>query len=403
MNGAGDTPGEIMSMQRPLSFRCLVRYGLLWVALVSAGVAEAHKVSSVSLISYLDAVKRTYVLDVAMEVVPSEDPALNEQISPEDAAREFAQEYLVVMFDRKDVKPEIEIHIEETSDEETPPELRRRQVLTKLTGEIPQGANEFLLYLDPRCPMAVVMVVVKDNQPSRRMQVVLAGEYSRPVSVAPISEGDPFAGEKKAPVPEPAPESAVAGSGQVKEPASQERPGAFASGWNSYLHGSFLPWLLAIAILLLTPERRGIFLQVATLLVAQSLAIALAAWKVIPVPDGTSMALVILIAAISAEALFHCRVRWWRLPLVAVAGLLAGVDIVGTIYFRPSVAGHAFGTGEGIPFLLGTGSAFALVSLISAAILLLLSRFECYRRAVVQPVAVILVGYALFTSVEKFL
>ena len=392
-----------MRSQHPLPSLSLLRCVLFPLALFGAGVAEAHKVSSVSLISYLDTVKRAYVLDVAMEVVPSEDPALNEQISPEDAAREFAQEYLVVMFDRKDVKPALEIHIEETSDQDTPPELRRRQVLTKLTGAIPEGAGEFLLYLDPRCPMAVVMVVIKDNQTSRRMQVVLAGEYSRPVSVAPISKGDPFAGEQKAPLPVPAVTPAEPGGDEVKGPAPRERPGAFWSGWQSYFQGSGLPWLLAISIFLLTSGRRGLFLQVATLFIAQSLSLALAALNYTPVPDWTSMALVVLIAVISVEALCHREIRWWRLPLVTVAGLLAGGDIAGTPAFRLCFAGDAFSAGAVIKYLLGTGSAFALVTVISASVFIQLSRFEWYRRAVVQPVAVILVGYALFVGVEKFL
>ena len=392
-----------MRNQHPLPYLSLIRWVLFSLALFGGGVAEAHKVSSVSLISYLDTVKRTYVLDAAMEVVPSEDAALNEQISPEDAAREFAQEYLVVMFDRKDVKPALAIHIEETSDQDTPPELRRRQVLTKLTGAIPEGASEFLLYLDPRCPMAVVMVVIKDSQTSRRMQVVLAGEYSRPVSVAPISGGDPFAMEQKAPVPVPAVKPAAPGSDEVKAPASRERPGAFLSGWQSYFQGSGLPWLLAISIFLLTVGWRSLFFQVVTLLVAQSLFVALAAWKLTPVPDWTSMALVLLIAVISVEALLHREIRWWRLPLVTVAGLLAGGDIVGAPAFRLCFAGDAFSAGEVIKYLLGTGSAFALVTVISASVFIPLSRFDWYRRTVVQPVAVILVGYALFTGVEKFL
>src|SRR5690606_19091248 len=105
--------------------------------------------SSVSLVSRLDTKERTYVLEAAMEVVPSEDAAQNDQISPEDAAREFSS-YLVVMFDRAEQEPTMEIAVEETSDADTPPELRRQQVITTLSGKIPEGAGEFLLYLDPR-------------------------------------------------------------------------------------------------------------------------------------------------------------------------------------------------------------------------------------------------------------
>ena len=390
--------------QRPLSFPCLFRYGLLSLAVLHAGVVEAHRVSSVSLISYLDTAKRTYVLDAAMEVVPSEEQELNDQISPEDAAREFAQEYLVVMFDRQDQKPEMEIRVEDTSDEGTPPELRRQQVLTKLTGAFPEGANEFLLYLDPHCPMAVVMVVIKDGQPSRRMQVVLAGEYSCPVSVAPLVEGDPFTAAKATPAGDSPPiNNATKPEGDESRTDPEKGRGAFAAGWNGYLFGSGLPWLLTIGIFLLTLGRRSVFLQVAILLVTQSLVIALAAWKLIPLPAWAPPGLVILVVLISVEALFHHHVRWWRLPLVAAAGALSGLNIAGTVPFRVSFSRDAFGTGDIVNYLLGSGSAFVVVAVVSASILLLLSRHGWYRRAVVPPLAVILSAYAIFSSVEKFL
>lgn len=392
-----------MRTPRPHSFPFLVRCGLLALAVVHAGVAEAHRVSSVSLISYLDTAKRTYVLDAAMEVVPSEEQALNDQISPEDAAREFAQEYLVVMFDRQDQKPEMEIRIEDASDKDTPPELRRQQVLTKLTGAIPETAKEFLLYLDPRCPMAVVMVVVKDGQPSRRMQVVLAGEYSRPVSVAPLAEGDPFAAEKAPPAAENTPVSEAKPGSGAGISAPKTGSGALRSGWRSYLHGGGRPWLLAIGIFLLTLGRRSVFLQVATLLAVQSLVIALAAWRIIPVPAWSPVALALMVTVISGEALFHRHLRWWRLPIVAAAAALSGYEIAGTIPFQLSFARDPFGTREVISFLLGTESAFLLVAVLTASILLLLSRFNWYRRAVVPTVAVIVIGYALFSGLEKFL
>jgi hypothetical protein len=400
--------------------RCLVAACAL--ALLPAAL-QAHRVSSVSLISYLNTEEKTYVLDAAMEVVPSEEQELNDQISPEDAAREFAQDYLVIMFDQQDQKPEMKIEIVDSSDEDTPEELRRQQVLTKLTGKIPDGAKEFLLYLDPRCPMAVVMVVIKDEQPSRRMQVILAGEYSRPVSVAPIVEGDPFAGEKS-----DAAKSDAAKSDAAKSDAAGETPAsspavataqepengsaappqgrgkaAFLAGWRSFLQGSWLPWLLTVGIFLLTLGRRTVFTQIAVLLVTQSLVVALAAWKLIPVPAWAPTVLVLVIAVICGEALFHRHVRAWRLPLVAAGGLLAGFDLAGSLPFTTLFGKNDAGTGEVIFYLLGTESALVLVALVSAAVLLPLSRFEWYRRSVVQPVAIVLTGFAIFAGVEKYL
>ena len=385
--------------------RCLVAACAL--ALLPAAL-QAHRVSSVSLISYLNTEEKTYVLDAAMEVVPSEEQELNDQISPEDAAREFAQDYLVIMFDQQDQKPEMKIEIVDSSDEDTPEELRRQQVLTKLTGKIPDGAKEFLLYLDPRCPMAVVMVVIKDEQPSRRMQVILAGEYSRPVSVAPIVEGDPFAGEKsdaarETPASSPAVATAPEPENGSAAPPQGRGKAAFLAGWRSFLQGSWLPWLLTVGIFLLTLGRRTVFTQIAVLLVTQSLVVALAAWKLIPVPAWASTVLVLVIAVICGEALFHRHVRAWRLPLVAVGGLLAGFDLAGSLPFTTLFGKNDAGTGEVIFYLLGTESALVLVALVSAAVLLPLSRFEWYRRSVVQPVAIVLTGFAIFAGVEKYL
>jgi hypothetical protein len=363
----------------------------------------AHRVSSVSLISYLDTKARTYILDAAMEVVPSEDPAVNDQISPEEAAREFAA-YLNVMFDEAQQKPVMEISIEETSDRDTPEELRRRQVLTKLRGKIPDGAKEFLLYLDPRCPMAVVMVVVKDAQPSRRMQVILAGEYSRPVSVLPVQEGDPF-NETAAPAtgtsPVPAPSANPVAQEATASGASA--PGAFVSGWRAFFHESALPSALVVGLLLLTLGGKSVVWQLGVLLVAQGLALSLVIWRLVPVPDWAGPATAALTAVLSLEAFFHHHVKAWRYPLVGLAGAASGLVLAGTSAFRELLAGSDLGVGRAMVFLLGVEVGVLLLALASASVLLSLSRFEWYRKSVVTPVGVLVAGYAVFTLVERWI
>lgn len=373
----------------------------LWLLFVGVWVlpAQAHRVSSVSLISYLNTKDRTYTLDAAMEVVPSEDPAVNDQVSPEDAAREFAS-YLIVMFDQAEQKPEMEISVQETSDKDTPEELRRRQVLTKLKGKIPDGAKEFLLYLDPRCPMAVVMVVVKDDQPSRRMQVILAGEYSRPVSVLPVEEGDPFTKETEGAAAAPAATAVPADSAPEEEIGPV---GAFASGWRAFLHESALPAVLVISMLLLTLGRTSVLWQAATLLLAQGLAVSLAAWGLVPAPAWVWMGLAAVASLVAIEALLHHQVKPWRYPLIAAGGIFLGLALIDTSAYRELISGADLGTGRLILFLLGTEAAFFLVALVAAANLLSLSRFDWYRKSVVTPLAVIAAGYGLFTIVERFL
>lgn len=375
----------------------------LWVLafLLLAGKAEAHRVSAVSLVSHLDTKTKTYVLDVATEVVPSEDQALNDLISPEDAAREFAEEFLVVMFDKQDQKPAMEIHTEETSDEQTPEELRRKQVLTKLSGAIPEGAKEFMLYLDPRCPMAVVMVVIKDSQPSRRMQVILAGEYSRPVNVGEIVEGDPFvktADATPATPADPVGKAPLSGSNEAFR-----MPDSFVQGWRSVTHGSFLPILLVVAIPLLALSRRGIFVQVAIVLVAVSLVCMFSAWRTIPSLSGAQILLAFLVAGLAIESLLHRQLRWWRIPLVLFAGIALGFLLVGTTSFSKVFGSEIFGNGEMTGFLLGVESALLVIAVVALSFLLVLSRFRWYRTAVVFPLATLITGFSLFTLVNAFL
>jgi hypothetical protein len=373
----------------------------------------AHRVSSVSLISYLDTKARTYILDAAMEVVPSEDPAVNDQISPEEAAREFAA-YLNVMFDEAQQKPVMEISIEETSDRDTPEELRRRQVLTKLRGKIPDGAKEFLLYLDPRCPMAVVMVVVKDAQPSRRMQVILAGEYSRPVSVLPVQEGDPFnetaapaTGTSPVPAPSANPVAQEATASGASAPGASapgaSAPGAFVSGWRAFFHESALPSALVVGLLLLTLGGKSVVWQLGVLLVAQGLALSLVIWRLVPVPDWAGPATAALTAVLSLEAFFHHHVKAWRYPLVGLAGAASGLVLAGTSAFRELLAGSDLGVGRAMVFLLGVEVGVLLLALASASVLLSLSRFEWNRKSVVTPVGVLVAGYAVFTLVERWI
>ncbi len=373
---------------------------------LSVGVASAHQVSSVSLVSRLDTEEKTYFLDIAMEVIPSEDQALNELTSPEDAAREFAEEYLNVLFDETEVTPELELSIEQTSDEETPETLQRKQVVVNLRGTFPDGAKEFLLYLDPTCPMAVIMVVIKDEKPSRRMQVVLAGEYSRPVNIQPIMEGDPFIAAEKAKA-----EAIPSISERPEVPAvpvvageAEEEPCPLCSGWSSFFAASWLPPLLLVAILLLTLKGRAVFHQLAVLLIAQGIAIVLAVWQVIPILSWALMATAVVLIILSLEAVFHHELKWWRLLVAAGGGFAAGQLIASTSEFYLFFGGSGeVSLKEVVIYLLGTELAFLAVGIVAAGILFFLSRKEWYRKAVVQPLATMMTAYAVFLVVEPLL
>ncbi len=370
---------------------------LLCAGAILPDTALAHRVTSVSLLANLDSRERTYQLDAAMEVMPSEEASVNEQISPEDAAREFAG-YLSLLFDQAEETPEMTVHLEAASDEDTPPELRRQQVMIRLSGKIPEGAKEFLLYLDPRCPMAVVMVAQQNDDPSRRMQVILSGEYSRPIHVGPLAEGDPFEN------PGAAPAASVPTEKKVEERERGAGPsGPFRLGWQAFFHGSVLPAFLVLATFLLTLGRTSVLRQAGVLLAGCGIVAALAAFSLVKPQGGSESVLAVLVAILAGEALVHRHVRWWRYPLILLAAVALGLFLAGTPSFRLFVAAGLPGLGRVSLLLLGIVSGFVLVGLALAALLLPLSRFESYRKWVVTPLAVLVVGGALYVAVSRFL
>lgn len=376
----------------------IVRLGLLLSGFAFSSSIFAHKVSSVSLITHLDTDGGSYLLDAAMAVIPSEEQALNDQISPEVAARQFAEEYLVVLFDELEQTPELTIERINTSDEETPEELQQQEVVVKMNGTIPEGAKEYLLYLDPTSPMAVVMVVIKDEKPERRMQVILAGEYSRPVNIQPLVDGDPF--------DERAFESSrveTAGASQEESHLSDE-PGGFVSGWFGVMTSSPLLVLLPAAILLMTIKVWSTVLQLGVILIGQTTVVSLAACGFFPAILIAGPILGGLLAVVAFEALVHRELRWWRLNILFAAGAMAGALLAQTADFhRLFIDPGGFSIGRLILYVTGTELAFVIVTLVAAGVLLFLNRFACYEKSVVQPLAVLIGGYGVFEVIAKLL
>lgn len=182
----------------PTAFRNFPVIALAALAICPNAVF-AHKVTSVSVITELDTKAQTYRVELAMEVNPTGDAAIDDVITPEQAATDFATEALAVYFDDEEIElgaPEVRIVTE--SDEKTPVELRQQKAVTTFQGEIPEGADNFMLYVNETTEANVVMLVYKDGKPSRRLQVLYPGEFSNPENVEPVIEADPFPKETKA-------------------------------------------------------------------------------------------------------------------------------------------------------------------------------------------------------------
>jgi hypothetical protein len=194
----------------------------------------AHKVTAVSVVTELDTKAQTYQVELAMEVDPTGDPAIDDVITPEQAAITFATEALVIYFDDEAIEagtPEVRIITE--SDEDTPVELRQQKAVATLKGGIPKGAGIFMLYVDETTEAAVVMVVIKDEKPGRRLQVLYPGEFSNPENVEPVIEADPFPTK------------------QVEEQEGQESgPGGLQRQPESNPAQPLVPWIPIVAALL---------------------------------------------------------------------------------------------------------------------------------------------------------
>lgn len=346
--------------------------------------AEAHKVSSASVLVEIDTEKHTYQVGAAMEVAPSEDQALNDLISPEEAARTFAEEYLTILFDKDEQKPKLEIHTETASDKDTPPELQRKQVIVNLSGEIPKNAKEFLLYIDTRCPMAVVMVFIKDKQPARRMQVVLPGEFSRPFNAEPVIEGDPFE-KKTAPAIKAEPIPVI----EAPKPAGNNESSPFRAGWAAFLDGTLLHLALLAAVLLLGSSWRAMLLLVCALVAGQCVGVSLEVTS--EGPPGPVLPIGVIALAVGAilKKNENPSFFWWYAPILVLG------------FFQVSWLGLRMV--EVKPFAMGFGAVQLLCGSIIALLIITLSRQKWYQSGFKIPAAVILAGYGLFLLIEDLI
>ena len=372
---------------------CLLSFG--WV-----GQSWAHKVSSVSAIVNIDTKAQTYELNAAMDVERSEDEALNDEISPEEAARTFAEDYLVIQFDGKDQEPELKIDTLTASDEDTPEELQRQQIMTTLTGPIPKGAKEFLMYLDPTCPMAVVMVIIKDKKPARRMQVVLAGEFSRPVNVEPVVDGDPFTKTDE----EKNEATADAIIAAATENASQTGPGEtgvsmIREGWKNYGERWLLYIAAIVAVLVVSLSLKPAAYRIGTLFLGQSLGFSLAAFNIVAAPSWLLPAIGVGLILLALSALIRRPFHSVRIGLIFVVGIAQGAYLTQMIPFRRIFdATPAIDLSDLIQFYLGMGVAQVVAVVLASFLLILASRKSGFRNKVVTVLIALISGYGLYVA-----
>lgn len=354
--------------------------------------AFAHKVSAVSVVAEFDTKKQTFKVELAMDVDPTGDPAVDDQVPPEQAARNFATESIEIFFDDQHVKPEPAIRLVTTTDENTPKELTRKAVIGTLAGTIPKGAENFLLRVTENTEAAVVMVTNKDGKPARRLQVLYPGEFSNPLSLAPVLEGDPFDKEGSRPAT------------PAQKVIPDEAGGVSFATWLARGFGAVLPngidfWAFMLALFLLSLRSRPLGWQVGAYTVAHSLGLALATFKLIAVPESIVLPVVAASALYPAiENLFLNDLKPWRPPLIAILGFAHGLAFAGIL------AGHGPET-LSLPaaltaFNLGIELAQFTLLVVASLVTVALVKQPWFRHTVRAPLCVAVAAFSLYRLID---
>ncbi|MCB1228907.1 MAG: HupE/UreJ family protein [Verrucomicrobiae bacterium] len=386
---------------------------LVAVLLAFPFAARAHKVSAVSVVSDFDTKTKAFKVELAMDVDPSGDPTLDDQVPPDQAARVFATEALTIYFDDQPMKLEPEIRIITASDEDTPAELTRKKVIGTLRGTVPDGAENFLLHVNETTSAAVVMVTVKDGKPARRLQVLYPGEFSNPVSLAPVIAGDPFTENEKekannesgksdsetpgspAAEPEPAPEDSPP-SVPVKNPGLGHWLGR---GFLAILPSGIDYWLFMLAMFTLSLRAKPLGWQVGLYTIAHSLTLALGAFGLVKISPHVVVAVVAISALYPAlENLFINELKPWRGAAVLVFGLFHGLGLANLLWSgEPRLSGILTAL---MGFNLGVEFAQLAVLVICSIVAVALAKRTWFRHAVVVPLCVVIAGISLFRFID---
>ncbi|MFT5467332.1 MAG: hypothetical protein ACI8UO_002436 [Verrucomicrobiales bacterium] len=256
-----------------------------------------------------------YLIELVLKIVESADPALNDEISPEEAALSYLKEAIALKIDEEEFRPEFS-------------ELKRADVevsegetilYTQVEGTVPNGADLFFVRVLPTAQVAVWMIVIKDGKPDRRSHVMYPGEYSKPIDLRFMTDeiiyADPFAAAPSFK------DGAWAGmAGLVFGPS----PPTAKEGVSLPGRGGHAAVLL-FTILLFGLNLRQSIEQLATVMVAALLGHSIAMQFDLRIPDGLAeLVLGVAVLGIAVDNLMRNRWGWGRHAPIAVAAILAG-------------------------------------------------------------------------------
>ncbi len=408
---------------------------VLVVFLQIPGEVLAHKVTAVSVVSKFDTKGRQFSVELAMDIYPSEDQEVNDEVSPQDAADFFANEALTLFFGENELVPQktTEVFNDPTVDPEI--EEQKVKVLVTLSGEIPKNAGHFTLRVSPDTTAAVVMVTFKDGKPGRGAVGLYPGVFSTPVMGHAVGGGYLFSGvgdggadggmAKRAmegAVAQPAGEAQQAGDGKTPDTGvaevgnggggenqrSSRTMGHFVElGARSFVSG-YEALLLALCFFFFSQRASELFFQVAMFAVAFSLALGMAVFGLFSISGMSSVSGFLMgwgiplgMIVLAVDNVLSAKLRWWRLAVIAiVAGLWGTVCSVtlGLAGISADSVVEAF-AGYSLGFHLG----MVLFLAVAALVMMVFWKRDWYRKAVAVPVSLLIAGVGLYWVISRAL
>jgi len=170
------------------TFSCLRIFAILFCSLVPSLTAHEANLVAAKVILGTDG---TYRFELSIDVVSSSDPALDDTISPEEAAMAVTQE-INLCFDEDEFHPDFS-PLEQL---DVPDQQDVIRLFTEATGKVPPDAEQFLVHLSQDAQVYLIMAVFKGEVQDRRAHVLFPGEYSRPMDLSFMSleviSADPF-------------------------------------------------------------------------------------------------------------------------------------------------------------------------------------------------------------------
>jgi len=323
-------------MQRPTAV--FIFFIATLAAVLLPLTARAHTVSYVTVAASFDTKEKSFSVEMAMEVDPTDDAQLNAEITPEMAATTFATEVLSLYFGDQEITVEPQVELIEPKPEDLDVNFpERRKVIVTLSGDTPETADYFTLHLSEDNQATVIMIKIVDGKPGRRAEVLYPGEFSTPTDLRTVVEGDPFPGAESTPS-NAATAATVAPDKDAEESefnSSDDTPPvnpdpwwkSFVNGLTQVLPQGYEMLLVLLVMFFFHSKYTSLLRQMEFFLASLSVSFAVCTFTDFApaaLADWLPVIVAFTIAVLAVENLFHSHFGKWRITSMVISGIIFG-------------------------------------------------------------------------------